>query len=298
MFPATNNRPGTHQRKKGVILSIPFRKTPKSKERKGEGRGRGGTKLATGCNEPCPCSKLHFQRIPVTTRVVHSNQRGVFRLQASLRKASGREREREREREKVKRGKKERKKERKREEENGRGEKRKRQVFPATNNRPGTHQRKKGVILSIPFRKTPKSKERQGEGRGRAGLSSRQVPMNLEQALVAATHVRLARGLPPLTAVVTLKAWARQTSHFLWHKPSAVRCGHLHLRAGEMSTNPRSTGPREALCGLIPGRPNTLMDMRTDLIAVPHAGLGFQFLRVPVRTIGAWGSRRSYLSAE
>ena len=173
-----------------MILSIPFRKTPKSKERKGEGRGRGGTKLATGCNEPCPCSKLHFQRIPVTTRVVHSNQRGVFRLQASLRKASGREREREREGEERK----ERKKERKREEENGRGEKRKRQVFPATNNRPGTHQRKKGVILSIPFRKTPKSKERQGEGRGRAGLSSRQVPMNLEQALVAATTYGLPEG--------------------------------------------------------------------------------------------------------
>ena len=28
---------------------------------------------------------------------------------------------------------------------------------------------------------------------------------------------------------------------------------------------------------------HTLMDMRTDLIAVPHAGLGFQFLRVQVR---------------
>ena len=27
---------------------------------------------------------------------------------------------------------------------------------------------------------------------------------------------------------------------------------------------------------------DTLMDMRTDLIAVPHAGLGFQFLRVQV----------------
>ena len=27
---------------------------------------------------------------------------------------------------------------------------------------------------------------------------------------------------------------------------------------------------------------HTLMDMRTDLIAVPHAGLGFHFLRVPV----------------
>ena len=27
---------------------------------------------------------------------------------------------------------------------------------------------------------------------------------------------------------------------------------------------------------------HTLMDMRTELIAVPHAGLGFHFLRVPV----------------
>ena len=27
-----------------------------------------------------------------------------------------------------------------------------------------------------------------------------------------------------------------------------------------------------------------------ELKAVPHAGRGFQFLRVPVRTIGAWGS--------
>ena len=52
VFPATNNRPGTHQRKKGVSLSLPFRKTSKSKERKGrEGEG-GGTKLATGSNEP------------------------------------------------------------------------------------------------------------------------------------------------------------------------------------------------------------------------------------------------------
>ena len=34
------------------------------------------------------------------------------------------------------------------------------------------------------------------------------------------------------------------------------------------------------------------MDMRTDLTAVPHAGLGFHFLRVHVRTTGSWGSSR------
>ena len=30
----------------------------------------------------------------------------------------------------------------------------------------------------------------------------------------------------------------------------------------------------------------------TELKAVPHAGLGFHFLRVRVRTNGAWGSAR------
>ena len=58
-------------------------------------------------------------------------------------------------------------------------------MFPATNNRPGTHQRRKGKILSITFRKAPESKERKGEGRGRRGLSSPQVPMDLKLALTA-----------------------------------------------------------------------------------------------------------------
>ena len=52
VFPATNKRPGTHQRKRGVILSVAFRKTPGSKERKGEGKGEKGAKVATGSNEP------------------------------------------------------------------------------------------------------------------------------------------------------------------------------------------------------------------------------------------------------
>ena len=68
-------------------------------------------------------------------------------------------------------GRKEREKERKKERgrERERKEKRKRQVFPATNKRPGTHQRKRGVILSVAFRKTPGSKERKGEGKGEKG---------------------------------------------------------------------------------------------------------------------------------
>ena len=54
VFPATNNRPGTHQRRKGEILSITFRKTPESKERKGGGQGEKGAKFSTGSNEPNP----------------------------------------------------------------------------------------------------------------------------------------------------------------------------------------------------------------------------------------------------
>ena len=52
VFPATNNRPGTHQRRKGEILSITFRKTSESKERKGGGQGEKGAKFSTGSNEP------------------------------------------------------------------------------------------------------------------------------------------------------------------------------------------------------------------------------------------------------
>ena len=92
-------------------------------------------------------------------------------------------------RKRAKRGKREGKKERGRER-----ERRERKVFPATNNRPGTHQRKKGVILSLPFRKTPKSKERKGREGEAGGLSSQQVPMNLEQTSVAATTYGLPRG--------------------------------------------------------------------------------------------------------
>ena len=32
------------------------------------------------------------------------------------------------------------------------------------------------------------------------------------------------------------------------------------------------------------------MDMRTDLTAVPHASLGYHFLRVQVKQNGGWGS--------
>ena len=44
-----------------------------------------------------------------------------------------------------------------------------------------------------------------------------------------------------------------RTSKFLWHKPASPAMGTYVSEARETTTNPRSTGPREALYGLIPG---------------------------------------------
>ena len=71
----------------------------------------------------------------------------------------------------------------------------------------------------------------------------------------------------------------RQKSSYVRPGPPSPAMGTYVSKARETATNPRSTGPREALCGLIP---DALMDMHTELKAVPHAGLGFQFLRVHV----------------
>ena len=63
-------------------------------------------------------------------------------------------------------------------------------------------------------------------------------------------------------------------------------------RAGEHGQTPvqRVHGRHSTGSSRVGTRPNALMDMRTDLTAVPHAGLGYHFLRVQVRTTGASGS--------
>ena len=84
----------------------------------------------------------------------------------------------------------------------------------------------------------------------------------------------------------------RHSSHFLWRKPSAVRSGHLHLRAGEITTNPvrRVHGRHSTGSSRVGARPNTLRIGCAELKAVPHAGLGYHFLRVQVKPNGGWGS--------
>ena len=68
----------------------------------------------------------------------------------------------------------------------------------------------------------------------------------------------------------------RQTSHFLWRKPSAVRSGHLHLQSkGDNDVPPfnGSHGRHSAGSSRVGTRPNTLRIGCTELKAVPHASL-------------------------
>ena len=67
-------------------------------------------------------------------------------------------------------------------------------MFPATNKRPGTHQGERGEP-EYDIQEHPKQAKGEERGRGEeGGLSSRQVPMNFEQALVAATTYGLPEG--------------------------------------------------------------------------------------------------------
>ena len=141
----------------------------------------------------------------------------------------------------VKRGK-ERRKERERER---KGEERK--VFPATNNRPGTHQTRRGVILSIPFRNTPESKKvekgREGGGGGAKCSTGSNEP---QKCFGRSDHVEAFSQLGPLRSRNGVSQLGipkmRQTSHFLRHEPSAVRSGHLHLQSKGDNDKPPFNG--------------------------------------------------------
>ena len=67
-------------------------------------------------------------------------------------------------------------------------------MFPATDNRPGTPKKERGDP-EYSIQENPRKQRKKGEGKGEeGGLSSRQVPKNLEQALVAATTYGLPEG--------------------------------------------------------------------------------------------------------
>ena len=140
-------------------------------------------------------------------------------------------------RKRVKRGKREGKKERGRER-----ERRERKVFPATNNRPGTHQRKKGEILSITFRKTPESKERKGEGRGRRGAKFSTGSNEPQKSFGRSDHVEALSQLGPLRSRKGMSQLGTpkmgQKSSYVRPRPPAARFGHLHLQSKEDNDKP------------------------------------------------------------
>ena len=90
----------------------------------------------------------------------------------------------------------ERKKRRKERERERKGEERKEKKAGAPSYEQSSRDapKKEREILSIPFRKTPKSKERKGRVGGGGGLRLQQTPMSLEQTLVAATTYGLPEG--------------------------------------------------------------------------------------------------------
>ena len=113
----------------------------------------------------------------------------------------------------------------------------------------------------------------EGRGGGR-GLRSRQTPTSLKQASAAAATY----AVPKWLAAFSRKGM----SHLLCPLRTTL------VPDAGTKTNPRSTGPQGALCGLTLGshtitRRDTLMIMRTDLTAAPHAGLRNKILKNQVK---------------
>ena len=187
----------------------------------------------------------------------------------------------------------ERRKERKREGEKGRGEKKeKRQVFPATNKRPGTHQRKRGVILSVAFRKTPGSKERKGEGKGEKGAKVPTGSNEPQKYFDRCGHLVPCRSGWLLRPLRSRKGMSQLGIPKMRQNHRTYGLGHLRsLRAalypgrGYVGHTPvrRVHGRHSAGSSRVGTRPNTLRIGCAELKAVPHAGLGYQFLRVQVK---------------
>ena len=128
--------------------------------------------------------------------------------------------------------------------------------------------------------KMTKRGREEGRGGGR-GLRSRQTPMSLDKLGPLATYA-VTKWLAAQTAAVTYRhepSWNSIIRQIL-----ANNFGISLLRSLRAALYP---GSSRALTGR-----DTLIDMHTELTAVPHAGLGYHFLRAPVRTIGSWGSAR------
>ena len=152
---------------------------------------------------------------------------------------------------KVKRGKKERKKERGRERE--RREKEKAGVPSYEQSSRDTPKKETGDPEHS-IQENTKKQRKKGGGKGNGGGTKLATGSNEPQKYFGRSdHVEALSQLRPLRPRKGMSQLGipkmRQKSEFLWHEPATVRSGHVHLQAGEITTDTRSTGPREALYG-------------------------------------------------
>ena len=122
---------------------------------------------------------------------------------------------------------------------------------------------------------------------------SRQVPMNLETGFDRCGHLVPCRNGWLLRPLRSRKGISQLGIPKMRQSRSSLGLGHLRsLRAalypgsGYVRRTPvqRVHGRHSAGSSRVGARPNTLRIGCTELKAVPHAGLGFHFLRVQVRT--------------
>ena len=137
----------------------------------------------------------------------------------------------------------------------------------------------RGVNLSIAFRNTPTGeggKDGVGGERGTklsAGSNEPQKYFDRCGHLVPCQRGWLLGPLRSRKGISQLGTQdVRQKSEFSRPGPPtlAASCSGPGRRD---RTNPRCTSPREALCGLIPGWHEAIIELRTDVNAVPHASL-------------------------
>ena len=132
-------------------------------------------------------------------------------------------------------------------------------MFPATNKRPRTHQRKRND-LEYSIQENPRKQRKKGGGKGEEG-ELRSPSLNEPGTSIGrCDHVRLARRLPPLTAAVTYRhepAWNSIGQQVLANNFGVSLLRPLWARTspgrGDNDKPPLDGSTIKKLCGLIPG---------------------------------------------
>ena len=155
-------------------------------------------------------------------------------------------------RKRVKRGKRERKKERERER---KGEERKEGVPSYEQSSRDTPEKERGDPEYY-IQENPRKQREKGGGQGEKGAKFSTGSNEPRKCYGRSDHVEALSQLGPLRSRRGMSQLGipnmRQKSSYVRPRPPSPAVGTYVSKARETATNPRSTGPREALCGLIP----------------------------------------------